>query len=208
MKKIYFLGLLVCSMFMFSSCENNGLGSGSTGKGLVGYYTDLSCAAKASDFNAINQAINNGEVLVEKSKYRDEVIADYSVFIENNGAWNDTGNNLGRFRFYLSDRNKASLYPVIHIIDKNTIAKQGMSCFLYKEGYGNGEPIYKFYAGPIFGNMEYVANYDWTYYTYTYIADNKIVVSNGDIYTIVDGGLIQDGRSGILSKYDPTKLYK
>ena len=96
----------------------------------------------------------------------------------------------------------------IHIIDKNTIAIQESSCFLHIEGRGNGEPIYKFYAGPIFGNMEYVTTGSWNYYTYTYIDTNKIFVSNGDIYTIVDSGLIKDGSSGILSKYDPTKLHK
>jgi hypothetical protein len=84
---------------------------------------------------------------------------------------------------------------------------KGSSCFLHQEGWGNGDVVYRFYAGPIFGNMEYVG-YDWSYYTYAYIADNKIAVSNGDIYTIVDGGLIKDGSSSILSKYDPTKLHK
>ena len=202
MKKNLFLGLLVCSMFMFSSCENNDLGDGVTGKGLVGYYLDLTTVAKTSDFDEINKAINNREVLVEKSKYRDEVIATYSLFIEN-GMWNDSDHAHGRFRFYI----KNPIPPVMRIIDKNTIAVQGSSCFLHLEGCGNGEPVYKFYAGPIFGNMEYVTAGSWNYYTYTYIADNKIAVSNGDIYTIVDGGLIKDGSSGILSKYDPTKLH-
>ena len=45
-------------MFMFSSCENDGLG-----KGLTGYYTDLSAVAKTSDFDEINEAINNNELL-------------------------------------------------------------------------------------------------------------------------------------------------
>ena len=86
---------------------------------------------------------------------------------------------------------------------------QGMSCFIYKEGWGDGEPLYKFYAGPIFGNMEYVGHSSsWMYYTYTYVGLNKIVVSNGDIYTIADGGLIKEGTSVKLSKYNPTKLHK
>lgn len=192
-------------MSMFSSCESDGLG-----KGLTGYYTDLSHAAKASDFDEINEAINNNELLYVFDHYRGEddyYYATKELFLED-GMWNDTEHHLGRFRFYLLDKGKANMYPVIHIIDKNTIAERGSSCWLYLEGHGDGEPIYKFYAGPIFGNMEYVAHYDWTYYTYTYIATNKIAVSNGDIYTIVDGGLIKDGDSGVLSKYDPTKLHK
>ena len=200
MKKNLFLGLLVCSMFMFSSCENEGLG-----KGLTGYYTDLSAVAKASDFNEINEAINNNELLYvfdHRLGEDDYYYATRDLFLRD-GMWWDCEHHHGRFRFHI----KSTLYPVIHIIDKNTIAMKGSSCFLHQEGWGNGDVVYRFYAGPIFGNMEYVG-YDWSYYTYAYIADNKIAVSNGDIYTIVDGGLIKDGSSSILSKYDPTKLHK
>lgn len=199
MKKNLFLGLLVCSVFMFSSCENDGLG-----KGLTGYYTDLSAVAKASDFNEINEAIKKNELLYvfdHRLGEDDYYYATRDLFLRD-GMWWDCEHHHGRFRFHI----KSTLYPVIHIIDKNTIAMKGSSCSLYQEGRGDGDVVYKFYAGPIFGNMEYVG-YDWSYYTYTYIADNKIVVSNGDIYTIVDGSLIKDGSSTILSKYDPDKLH-
>lgn len=198
MKKNLFLGLVLCSMFMFSSCENDGLG-----KGLTGYYTDLSAVAKASDFNEINEAINNNELLYYFNSYAgldDYSYATYDLFINEDGSWYQSSLHHGRFRYCIHNS-----ISVLHIIDKNTIAK-AQPCALYLEGHGNGEPVYKFYAGPIFGNMEYVG-YDWIYYTYTYIDTNKILVSNGDIYTIVDGGLIKDGSSGILSKYDPTKLH-
>ena len=45
-----------------------------------------------------------------------------------------------------------------------------------------------------------------SYYTYTRV-DNKIIVSNGDIYTVANGGLIKDGGSSKWSKYDPSKVY-
>ena len=186
-------------MFMFSSCENDGLG-----KGITGYYTDLSRAAKASDFDEINEAINNNELLYvfdHRLGEDDYYYATRDLFLRD-GMWWDCEHHHGRFRFYI----KNTLYPVIHIVDKNTIAMKGSSCSLYQEGRGDGDVVYRFYAGPIFGNMEYVGN-DWSYYTYAYIADNKIAVSNGDIYTIVDGSLIKDGSSTILSKYDPTKLH-
>jgi hypothetical protein len=188
-------------MFMFSSCENDGLG-----KGLTGYYTDLSAVAKASNFNEINEAINNNELLYvfDFTMRPDEYYYATKELFLRDGRWWDCEHHHGRFRFYI----KSELYPVIHIIDKNTIAVQGSSCSLFLEGYGDGEPVYKFYAGPIFGNMEYVTAGSWNYYTYTYIADNKIAVSNGDIYTIVDGGLRKDGSSSILNKYDPTRLHK
>ena len=201
MKQSLFLGFIACAMFIFSSCENDGLE-----KGLTGYYTDLSAVAKASDFNEINKAINNNELLYvfdhANGMGPDEYFyATKNLFLRD-GMWWDCEHHHGRFRFYINN----TLYPVIHIIDRNTIAVKGSSCMLYLEGRGDGEPVYKFYAGPIFGNMEYVGG-DWTYYTYAYIADNKIAVSNGDIYTIVNGGLIKDGSSSVLRKYDPTKLY-
>ena len=66
--------------------------------------------------------------------------------------------------------------------------------------------LYKFYAGPIFGKMVYRSE-NPTYYTYTRV-ENKIIVSNGDIYTIMeDGSLIEDGSSYKWSKYDPKKEY-
>jgi len=195
MKKNLFLGLLLCSMFMFSSCENDGLGTG-----LTGYYTDLSYVAKTQDFNEINEAINNNELL-SSYKYggeRHNYYATYDLFIED-GRYSDSNAHFGRLRFSIN-------YPiiVIQIVDKSTI--KIYNPMLYKEGYGDGEDVYKLYAGPIFGNLVY--NDEPSYYTYTYIATNKIALSNGDIYTIVDGGLIEDGSSNILSKYDPTKLHK
>jgi hypothetical protein len=213
MKNKLFLGLVfISSILMLSSCKSKE-GDDLVGIGLTGYYTDLSRVANASDFDEINQAINNNELLYvfdHRLGEDDYYYATYDLFIDKNiGAWNESEHHHGRFRFYLLNKHKASIYPVIHIIDDTTIAMQGMSCFIYKEGWGDGEPLYKFYAGPIFGNMEYVGHSSsWMYYTYTYVGLNKIVVSNGDIYTIADGGLIQEGTSVKLSKYNPTKLHK
>ena len=212
MKNKLFLGLvIISSILMLSSCKSKE-GDDLVGIGLTGYYTDLSCVANASDFDEINQAINNNELLYvfdSRLGEDDYYYATYDLFIGGDGAWNESEHHHGRFRFYLTNKHKASIYPVIHIIDDTTIAIQGISCFIYKEGCGDGEPLYKFYAGPVFGNMEYVGHsYSWMYYTYTYVGLNKIVVSNGDIYTIADGGLIQEGTSVKLSKYNPTKLHK
>lgn len=183
-------------MFVFSSCESDGLG-----KGLTGYYTDLSYVAKTQDFSEINEAINNNELL-SSYKYdgeRHNYYATYDLFITEDGHFTDSKAHFGRLRFSIN-------YPiiVIQIIDRSTI--KFYNPMLYKEGYGEGEDVYKLYAGPIFGNLVY--NGEASYYTYAYIDANKIAISNGDIYTIVDGGLIKDGSSSILSKYDPTKLHK
>lgn len=185
---------VVCSGF--SSCSGDDDGSGG---GLQGWYTDLSQVAKESDFNIINDAIANGEVL---SSYRyggqiHQHIASYSEFIDSDGSYNDSNASFGRLRFTIP-------YPIsaIRIVDDTTILYY--NAMLYIEGKGTGDLVYKFYAGSIFGNMAY---YDTpTYYTYA-IVENKIIISNGDIFTIVDGGLVKDGSSRRWSKYDPNQRY-
>lgn len=196
MKKNLFLGLLLCSMFMFSSCEDDGVTS-STGKGLVGYYAKLDMIAKTSDFDEINEAINNHELLEDygHKKY----YATYDLFINEEGWFTTSGQNCGRLRFSVD----YDFINVIRILDSNTLLFYSAS--LYVDGMGEGDELYKLYAGPIFGNLTYKDTP--SYYTYTVVDNNKIVVSNGDIYTIVDGGLIKDGSSSIWSKYDPTKLH-
>lgn len=175
-----------------SSCEK--LSEGGQGS-LTGWYTDLSQVAKQSDFNAINEAIDNEEVL---SSYRTgKYIASYDLFIGSDGQYNDSAASFGRLRFTIP-----TVINTIRIVDSNTLIFY--VGYLYVDGRGYGDAVYKLYAGRIFGNMAYYGSP--TYYTYAK-ADNKILVSNGDIYTIVDGGLIKDGGSSRLSKYDPTQRH-
>ena len=166
-----------------------------TGGGMIGWYTDLSKVAKQSDFNVINEAIDSKEVL---SSYRTgKYIASYDLFIGSDGQYNDSAASFGRLRFTIP-----TVINTIRIVDSNTLIFY--VGYLYVDGRGYGDAVYKLYAGRIFGNMAYYGSP--SYYTYAK-ADNKILVSNGDIYTIVDGGLIKDGGSSRLSKYDPTQRH-
>lgn len=166
-----------------------------TGGGMTGWYTDLSKVAKQSDFNVINEAIDSKEVL---SSYRTgKYIASYDLFIGSDGQYNDSAASFGRLRFTIP-----TVINTIRIVDSNTLIFY--VGYLYVDGRGYGDAVYKLYAGRIFGNMAYYGSP--SYYTYAK-ADNKILVSNGDIYTIVDGGLIKDGGSSRLSKYDPTQRH-
>lgn len=192
------MAAIVC--LSLSSCggddDDNGSGLES---GLKGWYTNLSEVAKQSDFNVINEAIDNEEVL---SSYRyggqtHKHIASYDEFIDSDGAYHDSDASFGRLRFTISTPINA-----IRIVDDSTILFY--SAWLYIDGRGLGDTVYKFDAGRIFGNMAYYGTP--TYYTYAQV-ENKLVVSNGDIYTVVDGGLIKDGSSGKWSKYDPNKRY-
>lgn len=185
--------LLAVIMLYTTSCKKES-------SGLQGWYTDLSQPAQQSDFNEINTAINNHELL---SSYGsgNNYYATYDLFIDDDyGNYYDGAAYFGRLR---NSVNKTIW--ALQIVDESTL--KIYSGVLYPEGgYGtNGmEAFYKLYAGSIFGNMAYYATS--TYYTYVK-SDNKIVITNGDIYTITGNSLIKDGSSILLSKYDPTKRY-
>ena len=183
-----------------SSCgDDDNDDGGGLGSGLKGWYTNLNEVAKESDFNIINEAIDNEEVL-SSYRYGGQIhkhIASYDEFIDSDGFYSDSDASFGRLRFTISTPINA-----IRIVDDTTLIFY--VGWLYIDGKGSGDVVYKLYAGRIFGNMAYYGSP--TYYTYAKV-ENKLVVSNGDIYTIVDGGLIKDGSSGRWSKYDPNKRY-
>ena len=176
-----------------SSCGDDEKGGG--GKGLRGYYTDLSYVAKQSDFNEINEAINNHELLKSYTYggERHNYYATKDLFLDSEGGFDDTNPNCGRLRFSIN-----SQIWVLRIVDDNTLYVY--YAWLYEEGRGSGDVVYKIYAGPIFGNMAYREKP--TIYSYV-VVDNKLIVSNGDIYTISGNTIRKDGSSSILTKYNP-----
>ena len=93
MKNKLFLGLvIISSILMLSSCKSKE--GDLVGIGLTGYYTDLSRVANASDFDEINEAINNHELLEDygHKKY----YATYDLFINEEGWFTTSGQNCGR----------------------------------------------------------------------------------------------------------------
>lgn len=218
-KKGYLRNMLVFAAvaimgFCLASCKDDedapGTGGG-TGNELVGWYADLSIVPKQSDFNEHNIAINNHELLYKShSSNVSDTYASRSLFFTSDGFFTDNKYNFN------DGRNYGRLGSLIHhygigfmrIVDESTIQKS-----LARLGEDNARtensiyktPVYKLYAGPIFGNLTYFAEAP-TYYTYERKA-NKLYLSNGDIYTIVDGGLRVDGYGKMWSKYDPSKRY-
>lgn len=201
MKKKNLLVIMMTAMLSVGllSCSSSDNGEGGMGSGLKGWYTNLSEVAKQSDFNKINEAIQNEEVLSSYNigGYKYTYVASQDLFIDSNGMYDDSNAHFGYLRFSIQ-----SCISAIRIIDDSTLLSY--YAYLYEDGASSDDAVYSFYAGSIFGNMTYYGTP--TYYTYAKV-DNKIVVSNGDIYTIVDGGLVKDGSSGRWSKYDPTKRY-
>ena len=198
-KSLFMATLIAVAMVTATSCsKDGGSNNNGTGSGLTGWYADLSLTAKQSDFNAINTAINNHELLT--SYTYNKYYATYDLFIGSDGLYRDSDPHFGRLRFSIN-------YPLlfIHIIDDSTL-QMGSGMLYVEDGSGtySYDMLYKLYAGPIFENMAYYGRLN--YYTYVK-TDNKIIVSNGDIYTVTNSGLIQDGTSSLLSKYDPSKRY-
>lgn len=204
---VLLLGFTVMVTFI-TGCKKSDSSSGnsngsSSGNSLIGYYTDLSVPAKQSDFSALNTAIDNNELLAHYNYggQSHDYYADYDLFInEDDGSYDDLSPHCGRLRYHLDGHYQIH---VVQIVDDNTLKEY--YAWLFSEDYYTSETIvYKLYAGRIFGNMCYHATPQ--YYTYAK-SDNKLFVSNGDIYTITSSGLIQDGFSALLQKYDPSKRY-
>ena len=180
----------------FASCKDDedapGTGGG-TDSGLVGWYTDLSEVPNSYSFTSHNWYIDHSLGLGSIPR---------ESFFDDEGCFDDRVLEADRLRI------KSKAIYVVRIVDNSMI--QSMTGLLCDEGADYGKkkdmiPVYKLYAGSDLGNLIYYAQQP-AYYTYVK-QGNKIIVTNGDIYTIVDGGLIKDGRTGTLSKYDPSKIY-
>lgn len=186
------LGLILCS---FQCSKDDTLEEEK--QTLIGWYMrDLENIPDQSDFNVINEAIYNGEVL--KSYSSGDVVASYGLFIDSEGRYSDSAAKFGRLRFAIP-----SIVNAIQIVDENTLRFYVGSLYVVRANVRQ-DMLYKLYAGPVFGHMAYYGT--GTYYTYTKV-DNKLIVSDGNIYTVVDGKLVKDGGSVPFTKYDPTMVH-
>lgn len=191
MKKALFL--LVFG-FLLASCSDEEQNEKDS---LIGWYiADKEDMPNESDFEEINEAIRNGEVLKRYSSR--DVVASYSLFVDADGRFRNSEPEFGRLRFLIRTTATA-----VQIVDDNTLKEYWGMLYAMKP-YVKGTPFYQFYAGPIFNNLAFYA--EGTYYTYTR-EGNKLLLSNGNVYTIVDGALIRDGSSYPYVKYDQTLVY-
>lgn len=184
--------VLIVMGFMFATCSDSDSDSSRNG-GLKGWYLDMNSVAKEADFDEINKAIRNKEVLTSY-KYN-EYVASRDLFINSDGSYSDSDSHFGRLRFSIK-----SFINVVRILDDNTLLFY--VGYLYEDGSDAGEELYSFYVGSIFGQMTYYGTP--SYYTYAKV-DNKLIVSNGNIYTVTSNGLIKEGSSELWSKYEPNK---
>lgn len=159
----------------FTSCDKDDEESSNKKNSLIGWYVrDDSPTMSALDRGKMSGTITSGK-------------RDRSDFFRSDGSFIDGIDGISAVTYR----------SVIRIIDNTTLLYYYL--FLYDDGAGKGDKLYDLYYGGIIGSLAYYADSP-SYYTYIQIG-NKITLSNGTIYTIVDEGLIQEGSSDIYKKY-------
>ena len=97
----------------------------------------------------------------------------------------------------------------IQIVDNNTLIKYSAQLFLAGSSSTKGKKVlYRFNAGPVFGELVYCATSDGQFYTYA-SDGSKIITSDGDIFTVSGKMLIRDGDSvsQAYNKFNPDHVY-
>lgn len=194
MKRLFTLILLVTALV---SCDK------SIEDSFSGWYADVSDIAQASDFERINEAIRNNECIYTTGySHNYDNYASRDIFFTENGMWNSLSANYGTCRFLPSADHRIEAW---HFVNNNTVIRH--IAWLWDPSYLSPAAEYaaKTYAGPIFGELVYYCE-NPSAYTYAKI-ENKILVSNGDIFTITDSGLIKDGTYNLLTKYNQSKSF-
>lgn len=205
MKKLNYFVLAFLAMFTFCTITSCG-GDEDLDNGLKGWYISKKGIPKASDFLFLNVAIEENRRLYS-SKYTGDVYATRDIFFNSDGSFGNFDYDKGSFEDYDVKKNWELSKEAIRIVDNSTAITYGGG--LYDKKMNTKNNVVSFYiidAGKIFGHLDYMG----LERVYTYVkVDNKIILSNGDIYTIVDGGLIKEGSnmSEIMTKYDPNKVY-
>lgn len=167
------------------------------------YYTDIDLSGTADDFATINNAIKNN-ILIYSTGYShnfDHYAAEMDYFF-GNGMWTTSDSSYGKLRFLPSNGQNMS---VIKFVDESSLVEFHGSLWDPDRVPKNYEIIGKIYTGEVFGTLLYCA--EPYYYTYVKMG-NKIIVSNGDLYTQTDSGLIKDGTSRPYIQYDPNKPFQ
>lgn len=182
------------------SCDKIG------GNSLKGWYTDLDKVATTYGFAKIEEAIANYECIYSLGSHYDpdhssDRYATRDLFFHDNGRWTSSSAYYGTCRF-LPEVGQQIF--VVQIVNENTLTYY--YGWLYDPDYvPSSEILGKVYAGRNIGELVY---YDESPRIYTYTElDNKLYVSNGDIFTVSSTGLIKDGTNGIMSKYNPSTRF-
>lgn len=188
--------------------DNNSVTNSSSnsawGKGV--WYTYQSyidgVSVNKSSFEEIEKAIDNNEILdtwyISGRPYYTYATRDKFAYPD--GSFSAQG-NYGR----LSRIAEVGIYYAIRIIDDNTLVACAFHIYVDEDMTRTDyKKLATLFNGHIFKSISlYLSE---TYYTYTK-SNNKIMTSNGNIYTMIDGKLIQDGTSEPLVPFNPMTVY-
>ena len=143
----------------------------------------------ASDFREVDDAINNSTVIHYNQKTgKPSIIASYSLFVDNNGRFTE--------EIYVYYNIPYRLW-MVHFINGNTLEKGWVYGGISSRAVGS--TLYSVNAGKNLGTIKYC----WQPSTYTYAQEgNKIITTDGDIYTISGDRLIPDGSTRAMVKYN------
>ncbi|MBQ0074228.1 MAG: hypothetical protein KBT34_08530 [Prevotella sp.] len=205
------LVLVLGVTFSFSSCGGDDSDGSDTNTNVEWYanQNDISqISVSKYNFQNIENAIDNEELLgktyVSNGRYI-YYYAQRSMFVFGDGSFGTTGTTPGQKLGRLENTVNGHLYA-IRIENSNTLAVCQFSLFVDEDmsSSSNRKKIATVFNGHIFKSVSVYLSENY----YTYIkSDNKIIVSNGDIYTVTSSGLIKDGSSSIMKRFDPYALY-
>ena len=196
---------------VFSSCgdddDNSGSGSNSKSRSIAvsqeelnGAKADLTTYDPLSKRQEIVDKLNTDKYndIKDPNLFRSEYMnLQGSIYVPNSsGAW---------LRKYFEKLNKTMGGEVYHIVDKSTIE------YYYVEMmYGDSNNIHRRmlhvgswnYWGDIYFATEKEYWSDPTIYSYVK-SDNKIILSNGDIFHLYDNYVVKDGGSRKMMWFTP-----
>lgn len=197
MNKYFFLFLT--SICLLTSCGKNEMtacGKNETANADIqeaGWYTPATVTT--SNFDRINQAIDNHEVLTSG------VYASPNLFFSSNGSWDSSDSRLG------ACRNLPDGYMINACYINNGTVVFHIGWLWDPESISASDKVIgKVYAGKNFGELVYRSAMITSTQTYTK-KDNKIYLSNGSVYTLTSSGMTKDGSGKEWRKYDPSKSF-
>lgn len=164
------------------------------------YETQAELDETQADIKQIADAILNGKTLYYdwQNKNKIPVYGNYKDFVGSNGQFEYNwlhykNNDYGR-------RIRDYIY-ILQIKDEKTILEY--ECGLYIVDETSKKPLYKWYSGNVFGELCYAADSEPTVNAYIQVDNMITILSTGETYFIVDGGLIQNGSNRTLRKFVP-----
>lgn len=191
---------------VFSSCgdDDDNSGSGSNSKSWFITVSQEKLNGVKAELTTYDPLSKRQEIVDESNSHKHNKIKDPNLF--RSEYMNYKGEiDCGYLSNYFGNSYQACRGNVYHIVDKSTI-----ECYDVRLMYGDSNNILRRmlhvgswnYWGEIYYAIRKDKYYDPTIYSYVKI-DNKILLSNGDIFHLYDNYVIEDGGSRKMMWFTP-----